>query len=289
MPTYNPGEWNDSGAVQHNNNCYDYARDEKTGNFTQPGEDSGTPIDACSCESVSGGAQADGLTPSNKEDACPENCWKVTLVVDDSPPCDFHWYRQDDNGKWSHKPGGTEATNVDNSGNQITDPEIADRGRYNQFCGYFCVCPPGAGCLAFLGTIVRWLGISRGQQRPRGEGRMEGAGVTVHALIYSGRKNPEFRLTTDQVAILVSKLADLPSSSEGMASRLGYQGFLVETFEGTPGLPRRLRIHGGLVKVWERSGEVRMSRDVAGVEQWLLETTQNLPFGQDIRAVIAKS
>jgi hypothetical protein len=35
--------------------------------------------------------------------------------------------------------GGSPATNLDNSGNIITDPRTADRGSYTVFCGCFCV------------------------------------------------------------------------------------------------------------------------------------------------------
>ena len=38
---------------------------------------------------------------------------------------DYHGYRLDENGMWTHKPGGTNATNLDNSGNVITDPRTA--------------------------------------------------------------------------------------------------------------------------------------------------------------------
>jgi hypothetical protein len=62
----------------------------------------------------------------------------IALVID--PGTDYHWYRKDKNGKWTHKPGGTAATNLDNSGNPITDPETANRGGYTDFCGYFCIC-----------------------------------------------------------------------------------------------------------------------------------------------------
>jgi hypothetical protein len=63
-------------------------------------------------------------------------------VVD--PGTDYHWYRLDRNGMWTHKPGGTQATNLDNSGNPISSPETADRCGgwlcYTEFCGYFCSC-----------------------------------------------------------------------------------------------------------------------------------------------------
>jgi hypothetical protein len=47
---------------------------------------------------------------------------------------DFHWYRQDEVGCWSHKPGGTLVRDSDNGGNRITDPQLADRGPYTDFC-----------------------------------------------------------------------------------------------------------------------------------------------------------
>ena len=41
---------------------------------------------------------------------------------------DYHWYRLDGNGYWSHKPGGTCATNRDGRGKRIKDPRRADNG-----------------------------------------------------------------------------------------------------------------------------------------------------------------
>lgn len=38
---------------------------------------------------------------------------------------DFHWYRLDDNGLWSQKPGIGPATNKDGNGDLITDPRKA--------------------------------------------------------------------------------------------------------------------------------------------------------------------
>jgi hypothetical protein len=56
-----------------------------------------------------------------------------------APGQDFHFYRQDANGMWSHKVSSDPAQNVDASGNPISNPETADRGIYTDFCGYFCV------------------------------------------------------------------------------------------------------------------------------------------------------
>lgn len=140
LPQYNPAPWNDANGVQYNNNCYNYACDIVTGTFAQPGLASGNMYSSIDCAEVGSGAQSDGLAPVNCDTGCgcSDCCHQVALVI--WPGRDFHWYRKDRDGRWSHKPGGTEATNLDNSGNIITDPRTADRGNYTVFCGCYCVC-----------------------------------------------------------------------------------------------------------------------------------------------------
>ena len=43
---------------------------------------------------------------------------------------DFHWYRLDQGGLWSHKPGQTRVTRADQAGNNIVDPRAAATGSY---------------------------------------------------------------------------------------------------------------------------------------------------------------
>ena len=47
---------------------------------------------------------------------------------------DFHWYRLDSNGTWSHKPGQTGATVLDDAKRPIIDPRTADTGVYKFVC-----------------------------------------------------------------------------------------------------------------------------------------------------------
>jgi hypothetical protein len=54
---------------------------------------------------------------------------KIAIVVDDKN--DLHYYRQDSNGWWSHKPGGTAVTNLDAAGVRIYCPERAARTYYS--------------------------------------------------------------------------------------------------------------------------------------------------------------
>ena len=102
-----------------------------------------------------------------KNDTCPYGTYKVALVIDsyddpayenriqpingtfyiETPDTDYHWYRQNPDGTWSHKRGGSYATNLDASGNIIYDPQICDRNyedegiNYSIFVGYYAVSP----------------------------------------------------------------------------------------------------------------------------------------------------
>lgn len=142
LPSYNPGYWNDGGVVQGGNNCYNYGNNKNTGTYAQPGRASGATSASMSCADVQVAAINDGLIALPATGACPDTQDKVALVVD--PGTDYHWYRLDSNGMWTHKPGGGAATNLDNSGNPISNPETADRCSgwpcYTDFCGYLCSC-----------------------------------------------------------------------------------------------------------------------------------------------------
>ena len=43
---------------------------------------------------------------------------------------DYHWYRLDANGMWSHKPGESQVSQTDNGRNPITDPRVSNNGAY---------------------------------------------------------------------------------------------------------------------------------------------------------------
>jgi hypothetical protein len=134
-PAYNPALWN-IPSVQPFNNCYNYANNRITNTFAQPGRAHGKMYTALTCAAVEPAAVADGLhaVPNFTATLPAGQGWYVALVI--WPNSDYHWYRQDNVGCWSHKPGGTAARNVDNAGNRITDPRTANRGPYTQFCTF---------------------------------------------------------------------------------------------------------------------------------------------------------
>lgn len=137
--------WNDGGTRQFNNNCYNYATNYRTDTFAQPGKAAGmmyTSLSGCAVAagkiSAKAGAIADALIDNlAANNVCPPKGHLVALVI--APNADFHWYRKGSNGFWTHKPGGTAATDLDNSGKKIADPRTANRGIYTQFCTFMTV------------------------------------------------------------------------------------------------------------------------------------------------------
>jgi hypothetical protein len=137
-PLYEPDWWNDGGMRQWNNNCYNYGCNDRTDTFAQPGKAAGAMYTSLSCASVKPAAIADALINApGANNKCPAEGHLVALVI--APGWDFHWYRKGRNGRWTHKPGGTQVTHLDNAGAIITDPRTADRGPYTQFCSFMIV------------------------------------------------------------------------------------------------------------------------------------------------------
>jgi hypothetical protein len=136
-PMYEPLWWNDGAQKQGSNNCYNYATNYRTDTFAQPGLGTGQmysfPIASIP---MSAAAVRDALVQTH-DATCPKEGHLVALFI--APSVDFHWYRLGRDGLWTHKPGPTPVTNVDNSGALIRDPRTANRGIYTQFCSYMIV------------------------------------------------------------------------------------------------------------------------------------------------------
>jgi competence protein ComGC len=78
---------------------------------------------------------------------CKKGYYKGVMVTD--PGNTFHFYRQNKDGTWSHKPGTLPVTNVDadnlpiytpfTSNNDYSKPGENDPINYTDFCGYYCI------------------------------------------------------------------------------------------------------------------------------------------------------
>jgi len=169
--------------VQHSHNCYAYFLDDqkltttdkcqnickkkKNGNDSCPEKDddcrplipqpgdfgnlyttNGIKNNETSCSGLTQKILLDNpsIKPALFTDKCPTNYYKGAVVV--SPEKSFHFYRQNKDGKWSHKPGVLPISKTDASDQQIWVPHFADRNylenplygtTYSQFCSYYCI------------------------------------------------------------------------------------------------------------------------------------------------------
>lgn len=167
-PEKNPGRYNNDPAIWKVHNCYSYSMnsiDPKLVNFCrknnlqncrnkfhQPGALHGerNALNASSrrtCPVVEKLMMADvpNMERSTYEAKCKPNTRKIALVVDKGE--DYHFYRQDDNGMWTHKDGSNKVKDYDALKNPIANPELASRDyrwtgsdlNYEDFCGFYCV------------------------------------------------------------------------------------------------------------------------------------------------------
>lgn len=161
-PQYNPPKYNYYKGVKESHNCFAYALDymelpKKKGcttdscpvGYPQPGRASGFPkwekVQGKRCPDVMARAMGDvpGARPAQFTTKCRKRERKIAFVTDEDQ--DYHVYRQDSNGYWSHKPGATEVTHLDATKRPIYDPQLASRYYpdsgldYDNFCGYLCI------------------------------------------------------------------------------------------------------------------------------------------------------
>jgi hypothetical protein len=161
-PEFNPSRYNRHKGIKEAHNCFAYAFDHMqmpkksscTKNscpipFHQPGRASGYPkwskVKGKRCPDLLARLFGDvkGLKLSSFEQKCPNKMSKIALVADEDE--DYHFYRQDSNGYWSHKPGATSVTHLDALKRPIYDPKLASREYsnvgldYDNFCGYLCI------------------------------------------------------------------------------------------------------------------------------------------------------
>lgn len=182
-PKYEPSNWSNP-AIEGSHNCYAYFLDERKDSIKEkcneiclknnktgcPKKDPGCqnlipqPGDYYllkkygnlskkerdyTCPNMHNKILSDNphIIPTGLLKQCPKNYYKGAMTVDYKNT--FHFYRQNPDGTWSHKPGILPITDKDASGKKIYIPHFADRDyskeprqnpiKYNDFCGYYCI------------------------------------------------------------------------------------------------------------------------------------------------------
>jgi hypothetical protein len=144
---YEPEKWNIPG-IKDTHNCYGYALGKKIKEVKskqQPGYSSGykhIPNSEYQCEFFLKRLKKDA--PSSYVEKFDKPClpgfYKIFMALDKEN--DYHWYAQNTDGYWSHKPGLSEVTNLDASKKRIKNPQLANRdyGYLNYKTGCFFGC-----------------------------------------------------------------------------------------------------------------------------------------------------
>lgn len=149
--------------VRESHNCYSYFLNLHSNKATkicknefnkenycrrsQPGYSSGYPVlekKDFNCKEIVKRTLDDSpdMFKISQNKKCPKKYYKGAIVV--APGVDYHYYRLNDEGIWTHKPGYKPSTFLDAKGNIIKNPKTASRDygpelNYTDFCGYTCV------------------------------------------------------------------------------------------------------------------------------------------------------
>jgi hypothetical protein len=105
--------------------------------------------------------------------------------------------------------------------------------------------------------------------------------VEVMLDIFSGRPNPRWTLSDQQVNDLQARLRALPESTPVMPPGLGYRGFIVTNPANDPRLPGRI---GAFASVITSTNAQATSyyRDANNIEEWLIGQARERGFGDVI-------
>lgn len=159
-PSYDEAHWKDTVQDEYSseNNCYSYALNNRDIKALNPGWvayskglidkkdlffywDDSMPFNDY-CQKNIELAELDGLVHVKDEFSMQPGKHLIALAVRESKEYgrDYHWYRLDNDGYWSHKRGTDyPITKRDGKDSLITNPAHANRGLYKHFAGYFLV------------------------------------------------------------------------------------------------------------------------------------------------------
>jgi hypothetical protein len=223
-PRYQPEKYNNDPSIYKSHNCYTYSMNVMDpssisqcrknqgkncrGFFHQPGALHGDRYalnveNRRTCAVVEKLMKSDvpEITNTTFEAKCPSGSSKIALVVDKGE--DYHFYRQDADGMWSHKDGSNKVKRYDALKRPIFNPQTASRDyrwqgsdlNYEDFCGFYSV--PRQTTVRLGQGGVRASGGSHGRGK-RATQRLSVAGLSWrdHHRRASSRKTRKARKTT---------------------------------------------------------------------------------------------
>lgn len=144
-PTWEPSRWNDNKKY---NNCYAYAMDDLEQKIEARNRKPipGSHLSYYTCSKLIEGIKDEipQMYFTTFDCQCEPGFKKIYAAVsDEDDQNDFHFWRQDHDGHWSHKPGSNNPSRMDGDNHPITNPERSNRNSdthsYTHGCGFICI------------------------------------------------------------------------------------------------------------------------------------------------------
>jgi hypothetical protein len=184
----------------------------------------------------------------------------VALYV--KPGEDFHWYRKNDNGSWSHKLAQLPATTKDFSGVEIGNSLVGDDTDGYIFCEYMCTPAPCA------------LEIYR--RRRRLETTISNEFFEIQILARAGVFNPGWNPDATETASIQERLEGLTTEvpDPEWPVQSGYSGFAMTS---SP----TLRVWAGFIQT-----NGTYFADVNDLETYLIGRAIARGFGDEVPVLV---
>ncbi len=99
--------------------------------------------------------------------------------------------------------------------------------------------------------------------------------------IFSGRPNPTWKLSENQVDELKTKLGTFPSAESKAPSGLGYRGVRLVNIGKIANIPDRIIAYNGVLAITEK-GITNYYEDSNKIEEWLLDQARERGYGEAI-------
>ena len=106
--------------------------------------------------------------------------------------------------------------------------------------------------------------------------------IEVVLDIFSGRPNPKWTLSIEQVEELKTKLGKFPTAQPKMPPGLGYRGITITNLSKAPSIPERIIAYNGVLSITDK-GVTTYREDVNNIEKWGLNQAREQGYREIVK------
>jgi hypothetical protein len=109
-------------------------------------------------------------------------------------------------------------------------------------------------------------------------------GIFVCLDVYSGKQDPYWKLSDEQIEQLKDKLKDLPETEMYIPGEYDHHGFRIYNKDKIHQLPRRIEVFHNVVS-YLKDHKMVYFEDKNKIEEWLFDLAIDEGFGEIVRKV----